>query len=130
MGILKAVLGVLSPISVNFLIARRGTFVGEDQFGNRYYRGAPMKGYNHERRWVRYAGDDDASNIPPEWHGWMHHQTDSVPVNEALSYRKPWQRAYQPNRTGTALAYRPPGHQLMGGQRAPATGDYDAWKPE
>ena len=31
--------------------------------------------------------------------------------------------------TGTALAYRPPGHTLKGGHRAPATGDYEPWTP-
>ena len=31
---------------------------------------------------------------------------------------------------GTPLAYVPPGHERRGGKRAPATGDYEAWKPE
>ena len=31
--------------------------------------------------------------------------------------------------TGTDLAYRPPGHTLMGGHRAKATGDYEPWTP-
>jgi len=35
-----------------------------------------------------------------------------------------------PNMTGTALAYRPPGALEKGGQRAAATGDYEAWAPE
>jgi len=30
----------------------------------------------------------------------------------------------------TAATYRPPGHTLRGGQRDPATGDYEAWTPE
>jgi len=34
-----------------------------------------------------------------------------------------------PNLTGTAEAYRPPGHVLAGGQRDKATGDYEPWKP-
>ncbi|MEC8792576.1 MAG: NADH:ubiquinone oxidoreductase subunit NDUFA12, partial [Pseudomonadota bacterium] len=32
--------------------------------------------------------------------------------------------------TGTRYAYRPPGHASQGGQRAKATGDYQAWTPE
>jgi NADH:ubiquinone oxidoreductase subunit len=31
--------------------------------------------------------------------------------------------------TGTPLAWRPPGSILSTGQRPPATGDYEAWKP-
>lgn len=29
-------------------------------------------------RWVEYASpwDYDAANVPPEWHGWLHHITD------------------------------------------------------
>ena len=44
--------------------------------------------------------------------------------------RHPWQQEHQPNLTGTAAAYRPPGHELEGGRRARATGDYEAWTPE
>jgi len=47
-----------------------------------------------------------------------------------MSYRKPWQKPWRPNATGTGLAYRPPGHQLMGGKRAKADGDYQAWTPD
>jgi NADH:ubiquinone oxidoreductase subunit len=43
---------------------------------------------------------------------------------------KPWEKEHLPNLTGTAAAYRPPGSLLGGGQRAPATGDYEAWQPE
>jgi NADH:ubiquinone oxidoreductase subunit len=32
--------------------------------------------------------------------------------------------------TGTAAAYRPKGSILGEGQRAAATGDYQAWQPE
>jgi NADH:ubiquinone oxidoreductase subunit len=39
-------------------------------------------------------------------------------------------KEHRPNLTGTPLAYRPPGHTLKGGHRAPASGDYEAWKPE
>ena len=39
------------------------------------------------------------------------------------SPRQKWQKAHVPNLTGTDLAYRPPGHTLKGGQRAPASGE-------
>jgi len=31
--------------------------------------------------------------------------------------------------TGSPQAYRPPGHDFQGGQRAKATGDYEPWTP-
>jgi NADH:ubiquinone oxidoreductase subunit len=130
MKILNSLLGSLSPLSFLLTVWRRGEFVGGDQVGNKYYRAAPRKGYKHDRRWVLYKGEPDASAIPPEWHGWMHHQTDAVPNPDGLSYRQPWQLPHKPNMTGTNLAYRPPGHQLSGGHRARATGDYQPWKPE
>ena len=129
MRILKLILGVLSPISFLLTVWRKGEYVGTDQLGNKYYRAEPRKGYKHEQRWVYYNGDPDASRVPPEWHGWLHHQTDTVPDPDGLSYRKSWQLPHKPNMTGTELAYRPPGHQTQGGVRAPATGDYQAWKP-
>lgn len=106
---------------------RRGTLVGTDAFGNRYYKGPPGK-WGREERWVVYANEDEASLVPPEWHGWLHHRfadppTVKPPVNP------PWQKPYTPNATGTEAAYRPPGHTLEGARRARAAGDYQAWTP-
>lgn len=128
--IINALLGSLSPLSFLLQVWRKGEFIGEDQVGNRYYRANPRKGYRHEQRWVLYTGDAQASLVPPEWHGWLHHQTDVVPNPQGASYRQPWQLPHSPNLTGTELAYRPPGHQLSGGIREKATGDYTAWRPE
>jgi NADH:ubiquinone oxidoreductase subunit len=104
----------------------KGKRVGTDIAGNRYYveRGAP-KG-RRARRWVIYNGPVEASRVPPEWHAWLHY-TSEQPLTEVN--RKPWQQPHQPNRTGTAEAYLPPGHDLMGGRRERATGDYEAWQP-
>ncbi len=104
-----------------------GTQVGEDQFGNRYYRGRGRKGYRRERRWVIYKGEDEASRVPPLWHGWLHYVSDDVPDGHALQHN--WQQPHQPNMTGTAEAYRPPGSLVATGQRAPATADYEPWSP-
>lgn len=105
----------------------KGETVGEDAFGNRYYREKKrMAGYR-ERRWVIYKGEPEASKVPPEWHGWLHHITDALPDANASSYE--WQKPHMPNLTGTDLAYRPPGHTLKGGQRARSTGDYEPWRP-
>lgn len=123
-------LGALSPAHIRFFtFAWRGKMVGEDQFGNKFYEGRPRTGYKRNRRWVIYKGQPEASYVPPEWHGWLHHQTDAVPASEEASFRREWQLPYAPNRTGTKEAYRPPGHILKGGQRAKTTGDYEAWQP-
>jgi NADH:ubiquinone oxidoreductase subunit len=106
-----------------------GVAVGADDFGNRYYRERrPVKNYR-EKRWVIYAGEPEASKVPPEWHIWLHHTAEApIAVNSPL--RKVWQKPYQPNMTGTLAAYHPPGHVLEGGKRQKATGDYQAWTPQ
>ncbi len=123
-------LGVMSPAYTKLFTAMSGsTIVGEDSFGNVYHTAKPRKGYKRDRRWVMYAGAPEASAVPPEWHGWLHHQTDDVPGEATQSYRRPWQKPHKPNMTGTNQAYRPPGHILEGGKRDKAAGDYKAWKP-
>jgi len=127
---LKQLLGVLSPVHINLVtLLGGGKPVGTDGQGNKYYRAAPRKGYRHERRWVIYNGEAEASRVPPEWHGWLHHQTDMIPVSGEKSFRRPWQKPHQRNMTGTNQAYRPPGHVLSGGQREKASGDYKPWTP-
>jgi len=103
---------------------RKGQVVGQDGQGNIYYQTADAK-----RRWVIYNGEAEASRIPPEWHGWMHH-TVNTPPTEADMVVKPWEDAHQPNLTGLAGAYAPAGSLRGDGHRAKATGDYEAWSPE
>jgi NADH:ubiquinone oxidoreductase subunit len=114
----------------------RGQLVGIDQFGNRYYRerrGRPLKRGagrdSRERRWVVYDGEPEASRVPPEWHGWLHH-TFAEPPKDAGKKKYPWQKDHVPNLTGTPYAYRPPGSLLRGGHRPKATGDYEPWTPD
>ena len=102
---------------------RKGEFVGEDEGGNRYYR--ERGGW---RRWVVYNGEAEASRIPPGWHGWMHHRVDEPP--EGLYKPREWQKPHEPNLTGSALAYRPPGSVLNPQPRTPARPDYEPWRPE
>ncbi len=123
-------LGVLSPAHISwFTWTYRGKSIGTDPLGNKYYEGKPRQGYKNPRRWVIYKTTPEASNVPPEWHGWLHHQTNEVPDNDNQSFRREWQKPHQPNLTGTNQAYRPPGHILEGGRRDKATGDYEAWSP-
>ena len=80
------------------------------------------------RRWVIYAGTVEASRVPPDWHGWLHHTVDEPPT-AAAPKTKPWEARHKPNLTGTADAYRPDGSLWKGARRPHATGDYEAWRP-
>ncbi len=114
-------------MGTRFFTWRKGEYVGEDEFGNTYYRhkNVPPLG---ERRWVIYNGVAEASKIPPGWHGWMHHRTDTPPSEDDYEARH-WERPHQPNPTGTAAAHRPDGSILRGEPRPPANTDYEPWTP-
>ena len=101
-----------------------GAPVGSDDFGNRYYQNK-----DGSRRWVIYNGTVEASRVPPDWHGWLHH-TYAEPPTKVPFKTKDWEAPHHPNLTGTDAAYRPEGSLQKSGQRPPATGDYQAWKPE
>jgi NADH:ubiquinone oxidoreductase subunit len=110
---------------------RFGELVGTDEQGNRYYRTIgrkidPTLGF--ERRWVIYNGYAEASRVPPDWHGWLHHTVDLAPTEESYTPRE-WEKPHIPNLTGTPLAYRPSGSTLASGRRPAATGDYQPWTP-
>jgi NADH:ubiquinone oxidoreductase subunit len=102
--------------------------VGSDDFGNRYYEERRARPGKSPRRYVRYKGIDEASKVPADWHGWLHH-TESAPPPAGGYQRHDWQKQHQPNLTGTVHAHRPDGHMLKGGKRKPATGDYEPWTP-
>lgn len=104
--------------------ALKGEKVGTDHFGNAYFRAK-----DGSRRWVIYAGANDASRIDPAWHGWLHGQYDALP-DEVLVPVRAWMKPPTGNLTGTPLAYRPQGALERGGRRARATGDYEAWTPD
>jgi NADH:ubiquinone oxidoreductase subunit len=80
------------------------------------------------RRWVIYKTLAEASQVPPEWHGWLHYMIDTPPSEETYVAR-PWQKPHRMNLTGTPEAYRPPGSILSTGKRPAATGDYQPWQP-
>lgn len=114
-----------ATIGTKFFTSRKGERVGEDSFGNVYYRNA-----DDTRRWVIYKDVAEASAVTPDWHGWLHHTFD-LPPTEAPLKRWEWEKPHVPNMTGTDAAYLPPGSLL---RIEPATkADYDgytAWKPE
>ena len=114
-----------------FTIRRLGVPVGTDAYGNRYFEAKSNRNSydGRKRRWVIYEGYADASKVPPEWFGWLHHIIEAPPTEAALP-AKAWQKPYLPNLSGTPFAYRPKGSIARGGERARATGDYEAWTPD
>ena len=67
--------------------------------------------------------------MPPDWHGWLHYTFDELPTEQPLP-RRSWEEDHLPNLTGTPMAWRPKGSLAADGVRPPATGDYEAWRPE
>ncbi|AZY94251.1 MULTISPECIES: NADH:ubiquinone oxidoreductase subunit NDUFA12 [Paracoccus] len=109
-------------LNTQFWTWRNGVKVGEDAAGNIFYKTKDGK-----RRWVIYKSESEASQISPEWHGWLHHTWNEAPTELAVP-RKAWEQPHQANLTGTPGAYVPAGSLY---RAAPAVrSDYDAWRPE
>jgi NADH:ubiquinone oxidoreductase subunit len=102
--------------------------VGRDSFGNEYYESLEInKAFGRKSRRVVYHGIAEASKVPSVWNAWLTFQCDDAPKRESVGYR--WERAHEPNLSGTKYAYYPPGHIKGGADRKRATGDYEAWNP-
>lgn len=112
---------------MRLLTALKGSFVGEDSAGNRYFeeRFLFSRPRRKPRRWVSYGGRADGSAVPPEWFGWLHF-THERPLTKV--HRHPWQTAYIPNQTGTANAYQPHGYALA--PDSATAKDYEPWHPQ
>jgi NADH:ubiquinone oxidoreductase subunit len=106
-----------------------GIAVGRDSVGNRYYRARRKQQGQCERRWVIYAGEPEASVVPPEWHFWLHHLADS-PLPVQSRFHQPWQKPHQPDLTGTVAAWLPAWHTLRGGSGHQGKEEYQAWRPQ
>ena len=119
----------MATIGTRLFTMFRGEFVGRDEFANRYYREKRKPTGRRERRWVLYKDEDEASSVPPSWHGWLHHIVAETPAEKPPAVNS-WEKPHLPNLTATSAAYRPPGHILEGGRRDRATGDYEPWRPE
>jgi NADH:ubiquinone oxidoreductase subunit len=120
-----------ATLGARWQISRGSHLVGEDEFGNRYFEtsGQRYQSQGRDRRFVIYKGYADASKVPPDWHGWLHHTFEQPPTVEPLK-RRPWEIDYQPNLTGTIWAWRAPGSLARGGERPTVTADYEPWKPD
>lgn len=91
--------------------AKSGTFIGKDQFGNRYFENLNAEEEIPGRhRWIDYAQPNyHASQVPPEWHSWLQHIRQDPPTEDKimLNSSPPWKASWVENLTGTRGAYRP-----------------------
>lgn len=116
----------MNTLGTRLFTMLKGHRVGTDADKNAYYEERRPRAGRRSRRWVVYVGQPEATKVPPEWHAWLHYTTDApLPAGA----RRSWQKPHLPNLTGTIDSYRPPGHDYRGGQRAAASGDYEAWTP-
>lgn len=85
-----------------------GTKVGEDKFGNKYFHNPYY--FIGRSRWVEYSDqygmDYDASQVPAEWHRWLHYMTDDPPSKVPPVPRK-WRIDHIENNSGTNKEYVP-----------------------
>ncbi|KAL2921478.1 putative NADH dehydrogenase [ubiquinone] 1 alpha subcomplex subunit 12 [Bienertia sinuspersici] len=106
-----------------------GKVVGVDQFGNKYYEN--MNAQYGRHRWVEYASKNryNASQVPPEWHGWLHFITDHT--GDELLALKPSRYGIEHKENfsgeGDEYIYHSKGHALNPGQRDWTR--YQPWQP-
>ncbi|MEM9495529.1 MAG: NADH:ubiquinone oxidoreductase subunit NDUFA12 [Pseudomonadota bacterium] len=120
-----------ATFGTSFTLWRRGARkVGEDEQGNRYFEEAKASGSDgQKRRWVVYHGVAEASRVPPDWHGWLHHTFEEPPTVAPLP-RRDFEKDHLPNMTGTPLAYHPKGSLSHADGPGRVEKDYDAWSPD
>ncbi|KAK4740658.1 hypothetical protein SAY87_024246 [Trapa incisa] len=109
-----------------------GTVVGVDKFGNKYYENTTVQYGQH--RWVEFAEKSryNASQVPPEWHGWLHHITDHTGDEASgLLMLKPKRYGVEHRENfsgeGDEFIYHSKGHALNPGQRDWTR--YQPWQP-
>ncbi|MCX7338773.1 MAG: NADH-ubiquinone oxidoreductase subunit NDUFA12 family protein [Alphaproteobacteria bacterium] len=107
-------------IGIYLLTWFRGRWIGQDEFGNRYYQTKNPKSGCAIKRWVLYSGKAEASKIPAGWRGWLHYTASEPPSGER---RYDWQQKHLPNLTGTPLAHDP-------NKGSPIKQNYESWNPD
>lgn len=104
-----------------------GNFVGEDEFGNRYYCNQKSFDNINSKRWVLFHGSVEATKVPPHWHAWLHKTVDKPPIDYAHKYD--WQKDHTENLTGTENAYFPDTHPLSKSSKVEKSETYEKWNP-
>tara|TARA_B100001063_G_scaffold170055_1_gene159234 strand:+ start:48 stop:401 length:354 start_codon:yes stop_codon:yes gene_type:complete len=75
-----------------------GTFVGQDEFGNKYYKS------KKNERWVIYSKYIEATKITSDWYLWIHHTIDKIP-SQQKEKKFLWQKSHLENQTGSKNRY-------------------------
>lgn len=116
-------------LGASFDIGRRATYVGTDEYGNRYFEERKPSLEGRRRRYVTYNGLAEPSKVPADWHGWLHHTLDAPPTKMPLE-RREWEVDHRPNMTGTPYATKPKGSVAARDRRQKSDADYEAWTPD
>eukprot|EP01130_Rhizamoeba_saxonica_P016987 TRINITY_DN79_c0_g1_i1.p1 TRINITY_DN79_c0_g1~~TRINITY_DN79_c0_g1_i1.p1 ORF type:complete len:156 (+),score=41.56 TRINITY_DN79_c0_g1_i1:66-533(+) len=90
---------------------KSGDLVGTDRYGNKYYEQKdPSEVVVYGRtRWIEFSSNwnPDASDIPPEWHSWLHHTGDRTGTDIRKYEPQRFHLPHHRNTTGTEEAYVP-----------------------
>ena len=108
-----------------------GEFVGEDEFGNRYYRTKggkidPTLGF--ERRWVIYQRRRRSLDGAAEL-AWLAASHGGCAADAGQRENLPWEKPHRPNLTGTPARIARADRRWRRAAGPKATGDYKAWTP-
>ena len=114
--------------------------IGDDEFGNSYFEKKLSTkqlqqslqnkfGHNPEKkRFVIYKGSVEASKVPAQWHGWLHYNCETPPINIENS-KKSWEKTHLPNLSGTIYQNSPSSCVDKKGNRKKVSSDYQSWTP-
>jgi NADH:ubiquinone oxidoreductase subunit len=97
-------------------------YIGVDRLGNKYYQSKRKDYLGSNKRYVIYETEDEPSRVVPAWHAWLHHTRDNAPEDDEKDFV--WQQKYEPNHTGTELAYDPTQNVIV------KTAKYIKWEPK
>ncbi|XP_071162602.1 NADH dehydrogenase [ubiquinone] 1 alpha subcomplex subunit 12-like [Mytilus galloprovincialis] len=103
--------GIMSSVKTMFYTddLKEGTLKGTDKYGNNYYEN--NKYFIGRNRWIVYNRNQgfcyDSSQIPAEWHGWLHYSTDETPIDNPPVKRKWMVDVHTENLSGTKECYVP-----------------------
>lgn len=109
----------------------RGVFKGTDLYGNNYYE--DLDAIFGRQRLVVFKKftpqGGDASEIPAEWHGWLHHMVDEVPTEmppSPVAYKVRHRK--MASEFGESDNHLPPGHYRRQDPNF-TTATYEGWRP-
>ena len=96
----------LLQLLTRFKMLFTATFIGQDEYKNKYYELKAKDYLSRKKRICIYSGIVEATKIPAHWHAWMHYSTDS-PIEYKNLF---WMKSHTPDVTGTVHAFQPNKH--------------------